>query len=683
MTAASLTVRALALARLKESGLDAADARAFGIEFMARAATAAASPTFQPAAALRLNYFRPSGAPTDFFRVRYLEQLNSFDALTIKPPRYAQPPKTTSEVYWPRSDVWKRLALNPSVPVHLTEGELKACCALKHGYPTIAVGGVWSWRSAKRGEGLTPTLTPAGFIWKDRVIYVVFDSDLAVKPDVAAARLALCEALVSLGARPSLVTLPPLADGRKAGLDDFLLACGPAAYDEALVAAEPFEYARELWRLNSEAVYVKVPGLVVVVHDGRRLPPHAFVNHAFANRHYFVQQIKADGVIKLTKKPLAKAWLEWEQRAELEALTYAPGAARVTDDNKYNLWDGWGCAPARGDVTPWKTLLDFLFAKDPAARTWFERWCAWPLRHPGAKLYTCAVVWGVVQGTGKSLVGYSLGRVYGKNFAEIGEEQLHSQFNEWAESKQFVMGDDVTSGEKRARSFLAEKLKNLITQQQLRINAKFIPEFTVPDCVNYYFTANQPDSFIIEDTDRRNFVHEVVGPPLAREFYRAYGKWLHSPTGPPALFDHLLRLDLGDFDPSAAAPWTTAKRLMAIDNKSDLGAWVARLREAPDQVLRSGAIELTGALFTASELLPLYDPERRGRVTANGLGRELKRAGFRYVNDGKTIATCHGSQRLYAVRDCARWLAASARACAAAYDARFIAPASAEKKAKF
>ena len=679
------SARELALVKLRASGLDADDARAFGIEFTAREATAALSPTFSALAALKLNYHRPSGALTKFYRVRYLETVNGFDALVKKPMRYVQPPGTTSEVYWPRSAAWAKIAGDPAVPVHLTEGELKACCAVKHGYPTIAVGGVWSWRSAKRGEGVTPTLTPSGFTWQERTVYVVFDSDVAVKPDVAAARLALCETLTALGARPALVTLPTgAADGGKTGLDDFLVAYGKAAYDDALVDAEPFQHARDLWRMNSEAVYVKVPGLVVVMGDGRRLAPHAFVNHAYSNRHYFVQQIMKDGSTKLVKKPLAKAWLEWELRAELNALTYAPGEARVTDDGKYNLWEGWGCAPVKGDVSPWRELLDFLFKNDLPARAWFERWCAYPLQRPGVKLYTCAVIWGIVQGTGKSLIGYSLGKIYGRNFAEIGEEQLHSQFNEWAESKQFVMGDDVTSGEKRARSFLAEKLKNLITQQQLRINAKFVPEFTVPDCVNYYFTANQPDSFIIEDTDRRNFVHEVVGPPLPAAFYQRYNRWLHSAEGPSALYHYLRAIDLGDFDPKAPAPWTMAKRLMSVDNKSDLGAWAARLKEAPGQVLRAGDAELSGDLFTASELLLLYDPERRGRVTANGLGRELKRAGFRYVNDGKTVTTRHGSQRLYAVRNCERWLAARAVDCAAEYDRRFTPDkATVKKKEKF
>ncbi len=687
MASAEKTPRQLAVARLAESGLSPNDARGFGIEFLDRRGPPALSAAFHPVVSLKLNYHKPSGAPTGFYRLRYLESPNGFDALTTKPARYVQPPKTAPEIYWPRSDVWAKIADNPAKPIHLTEGELKACCAMVNGFPTIAVGGVWSWRSAKSNEPITPTLTPAGFVWTERPVYIVFDSDLSVKPDVAMARLALCNALTSLGARPSLVNLPDTPGSKKTGLDDFLVAHGKQAYVDAVVNAEPFSNARELWQMNSEVVYVRDPGLIVVLADSRRLAPQAFTAHAFANRHFSEQQVKPDGGIKIVKKPLAKEWLAWPQRAELARMAYEPGEGRVTNDDAFNLWQKWGVEAKKGDVGPWTRLLDFLFGNDSAARTWFERWCAYPIQYPGIKLYTAAVLWGVVHGTGKSLVGYSLGKIYGTNFTEIGEEHLHATFNEWAQQKQFVLGDDITSGERRGQnSFIIEKLKNLITQQTLRVNTKFVPSFEVRDCINYYFTGNQPDLVFVEDTDRRYFIHEVVSAPQPLSFYKEYDAWLAG-DGPAHLRYHLEHLPLGDFNPKASAPWTTAKRLMAIDNKSDLGAWVARLKETPDELLKLGESIVEGDLFTTAELLALYDPDKKGRVTANGLGRELKRAGFRYANDGITIATAHGPKRLYAIRNREQWIKSQPHAATESYNSRFATPSSTaaakKKKEKF
>ena len=58
------------------------------------------------------------------------------------------------------------------------------------------------------------------------------------------------------------------------------------------------------------------------------------------------------------------------------------------------------------------------------------------------------------------------------------------------------MGDDVTGSDKRAD---ADFLKKLITQKELRVNVKYLPAYTVKDCINYFFTANHPDSFFLED----------------------------------------------------------------------------------------------------------------------------------------------------------------------------------------
>ena len=105
---------ALGLARLARSGLSAANARGLGIKILSRAAVTALSPSFQPLAALRLNYFAPSGAPTGFYRLRYLEAPTGFAALTAAaPPRYAQAPGTGPEAYWPRGVAWAQLAGDP------------------------------------------------------------------------------------------------------------------------------------------------------------------------------------------------------------------------------------------------------------------------------------------------------------------------------------------------------------------------------------------------------------------------------------------------------------------------------------------------------------------------------------------------------------------------------------------
>lgn len=642
--------------RLAESGLTRDDAKALGLEPVDSAKSLHPSFDDRPAMVIRYRFPTADRSPP-FFRVRYLgPQPPGFaDQSDAKPRRYAQEPGTGSRAYFPAPVDWGAVFSDPSRPIVVTEGELKAASAAVRGYPTIGLGGVWNFRSAARGVAFLPELEAVP--WRRRTAYLVFDSDLRTNPKVAAALNAFARELSDRGALPELVFLPELAEGRKTGLDDFLVAAPPKALDALLADAAPVALAEPLFRLSDEVTYVRDPGLVVVRATGQRVSPAAFTNHAYANRVAHDRVIGDDGSVKLKPVSAAKAWLAWPPRAEVARLTYSPGQpAEVEEDGetRHNLWPGWGVEPRKGDAKPFLRALEHVFAgAEPEAVRWFVRWLACPLQRPGTKMHSSVLLWSPTQGVGKSLFGYTMKRIYGRNFVEIGQDDLESSFTEWAENKQFVLGDEVTGSDQRR---YADKLKKFITQETMRINVKMIPTYVVPDRVNYLFTSNHPDAFFLDDQDRRYFVHEVTSAPLPESFFEGYFRWLDDEGGAAALFRHLLDVDLGDFNPKGWAFRTAARDRMVDDGKSDVGAWVAALKRDPGGVLRVGEVALEGDLFTARELFELYDPAGRTRATANGVARELRRAGFRQVLDGATFRGGDGRlDRFYAVRDRERW----------------------------
>lgn len=659
---------ALCLEKLASSGLDARDGKALMMGPADRAAMREGG--VLPGAALAIPYFGLDGRPTGFHRWRYLEDPRpAIQRRTAeKPPRYVQTPGTLCEAYFPPLEDWRAVAADPKRPVVFTEGELKAAACTKHCRPCVGLGGVYSFRAAKRGLPSLPFFSE--FEWSGRDVVVAYDSDASSNPMVVAARNELCRELLSRGALPRVASvLPDPETGAKRGLDDVVVGEGAAALEEMLDAALPFAASEALHDLNAEVAYVRDPGLVVVLEDGQTMRSSDFTGHAYANRHYYETALAVDkdgkAREKFTKRKAAQAWLEWPERMELSRMAYEPGQERITPDRAYNTWPGWGCQPEPGDVGPWAALLDHLFEGKPEERSWFERWCALPLQRPGTKMYTCAVIWGSRHGTGKSLVGTTLHRIYGRNYALIGDEQLEDSKNAWAEKKQFVMGDDVTGQEQRR---YADRLKAMITREEVRIDVKYVPTYTVRDVLNYYFTSNQPDAFFLEDDDRRNFVHEMAGGPLPDEFYASYRAWLDG-TGPRHLFAHLLALDLEGMEPQHKAPRTSARDAMIEDGLSDLGRWVRQLRDDPDSCLRLGAAKMPGDLWSAADLRQLYDPEGRTRVTAGGVGRELKRAGLRQAYGGMPVKTASGQARLFACRNADQWLrCSSGRKIAEHYD---------------
>lgn len=541
-------------------------------------------------------------------------------------------------------------------PIIITEGELKAAKATKDGFPTIGLGGVSSWRSMKHGIEFLSALQMIK--WPKRYVYITFDSDYMTNPNVCAELYKLSEYLDWLGAFVYIVNLPMVNDSNgKVGLDDFLVAEGPTKLTSILEAAEPLGFARSLFDINNKFAYVGNPGIVVELKTGRKISPDAFKNHYASDLRYVSSTLLKDGSIRHQTVKAATAWMDWTLRNRTESMGYMPGEDKICD-GVYNTWTGWGLSDEEGDIGPFVELLDHLFTDaDEGSRKWFEQWLAYPLQNPGVKMFSSAVIHGVFHGTGKSLLGYTMGEIYGKNFTEISQNDLHASFNDWAEGKQFIMGDDVTGSDKRAD---ADFLKKLITQKELRVNAKYLPAYTVKDCINYFFTANHPDAFFLEDNDRRFFIHEVTVGPLGNDFYQRYDQWLKD-GGARHVFHYLLNLDTSDFKPFAPAYMTAAKERMIENVRSDLGSWVRQFKVNVDYILNNAVMKFPGKdLLTTQQILVLYDPERQSRVTANGMGRELSKAGFRQANDGKQVKLKDGSfSRYYIVRNFDKWAHAS------------------------
>jgi hypothetical protein len=655
-------------AKLALSGLTMDDAKKLRMEPLSAAQTAHLHPSFHALASLRLNYLDPWGKPLPdwpkappFYRLRYLEALVDFSTANGgKPLRYVQEPGTVPVAYYSGNQRWPELLKDADQPLIITEGELKAAKACKEGFPTVGLGGVYNWRATKLGVlWLTSLDWP---VWVKRYVYVCFDSDYRTNPHVCQALRELADALHERGAFVHLVSLPQLPDLEKTGLDDFLVHASAAQLRALLAEAEPLGLTAPLWQLNDHYLYVKDPGLVLDSVNLNKINPNAFRDHAQSTLSYQERQLKANGTVSTAPVSAAAAWLKWPLRQEVQKLTYEPGQPRrVGDPPRFNIWPGWGVTPHAGDVSPFLELVEHLFkGSEPASKQWFLRWCAYPLQYPGVKMFSSVVMHGIKHGTGKSFIGYTLGKIYGKNFTEIDQTSLHNSFNEWAEGKQFVMGDDVTGGDKRA---MADFLKKMITQKEIRINGKYVPTYVVPDCINYFFTANHPDAFFLEDNDRRFFVHEVTVEPLSEGFYANYELWLDTRRdggGGAAVFHYLRHLDLGDFNPAAPACKTMAKERMITNMQSDLASWVRMLMATPEMVLRLGDIRIDKDLFTSAELLQLYDPIGKTGTTANGLGRELARAGVRQVVNGRPLRLADGHQaRYYVVRNSTQWETAS------------------------
>jgi len=111
---------------------------------------------------------------------------------------------------------------NPKEPVWFTEGVKKVDALASQGVCAIGLTGVWGFKSKNIYGGTTISADFDYISLKNRLTYLVFDSDSASNPQVALALRRLTEHLERKGANVTIIQLPDGADGAKLGADDYL-----------------------------------------------------------------------------------------------------------------------------------------------------------------------------------------------------------------------------------------------------------------------------------------------------------------------------------------------------------------------------------------------------------------------------------------------------------------------------
>jgi hypothetical protein len=85
----------------------------------------------------------------------------------------------------------RKMLGNPSVPLFITEGIKKGDAIVSRGLCAVALLGVWSWRGRNGDGGLTALAEWDYVALNDREVYIVFDSDVMLKPQVHKAMVRL------------------------------------------------------------------------------------------------------------------------------------------------------------------------------------------------------------------------------------------------------------------------------------------------------------------------------------------------------------------------------------------------------------------------------------------------------------------------------------------------------------
>ena len=143
---------------------------------------------------LAIPYLHPLTGETRMMRVRP----DKPPVIDRKPAKYLSPKGAGNLIYFPPGCA-ERLR-NTTEPIYITEGEFKVLAAWQAGLLCVGLIGVWGWRGKAMDNQSQPLPDLDLIPWQGRIVTIVFDSDVAVNPEVKRARHALGKELYRRGA---------------------------------------------------------------------------------------------------------------------------------------------------------------------------------------------------------------------------------------------------------------------------------------------------------------------------------------------------------------------------------------------------------------------------------------------------------------------------------------------------
>lgn len=224
----------------------------------------------------------------------------------------------------------------------------------------------------------------------------------------------------------------------------------------------------------------------------------------------------------------------------------------------------------------WRLCEDHIRNVLPNDADALIKWMAHNVQKPGVKIRWSPIIVGV-QGDGKTSISNMMKAAMGyRNVKPVSPEAMFSDFNGWAEGACVRVLEEIrVAGERRTAAM--DKLKPLITNDDIEVVRKGSNGVTVANVTNYLALTNHIDALAIDEGDRRWGVMKTrfkSREQLLEEIPAEYWEELTDAIGqnPGVLRGWLMSIDLSDFNHAAAPAVNDAKRMMIEASRSGVEA---------------------------------------------------------------------------------------------------------------
>jgi len=573
--------------------------------------------------------------------------------------KYTQKKGSKNHVYWPPV-INQRLAFNnPSCPLLICEGELKAIsgfmAAISNAIPMLVAG----IPGTKLCDTVIDELRAVNCIGPEarRIVYIASDWNGKGSSRENSAQLDydLKKLFQGLGAEVIMLRWP-LAEGQEKveqKLDDWLVAGGDLSMAIRMSKEEVDSIATEfseMWDyFNSN--YAICHGNYVPLRDHTK---------KYATQHFHIME--ASKVIQVSKNRTLSPSEVWgrqkpEDRNVVDGYTFYP--APLGQEPERYVWEEGkrmlNTAPEGVTIPPWEVgdAAPFVALVERLAQEnggWLLDYLAHTAQRPRDRGQHI-VIFRDEGGTGKSCLFDTLDLVFGRYSGPVGSA-MTSSFNAGLEHLLLPhWSDPVIHG--AVDRDLESALKNFSGDSKIEINHKGGAKYHVRNYGRLMIATNKDWIVPIGKGERR---YAVFGGLSAWPYseWDEYDKWLKS-GGVEAIRCFLVERDISGFEISAPAPRTEQRGTM---EKASLPPLVALLED--DYFLDRD-------IYTIDQIRMQYKEQTGRTLSSVAIGMQIAKFGaiMRVVKvNGKAT-------RLWAVRRCPYWDALESKDWVAGFEARF------------
>lgn len=310
-----------------------------------------------------------------------------------------------------------------------------------------------------------------------------------------------------------------------------------------------------------------------------------------------------------------------------------------------NVWQKPTVVPRKDDAKPMLDHILYLCNGNKEHAAHLTDWLAYCYQNPGKKIHYAPLIISPAQGVGKDTVAIAMARLLGeRNVPFLDDDAIAEGRNEFMKRASLVVVPEIMSGERRE---VANKLKPLITQPEVRVNEKNVKPYFVENLANFLFFSNHENAAQIEQKDRRYFVIICREDPKSEEYFDELYAYIRG-DGLEGFAWFLANRDLSHFKPHAPAPHTEHKDTVRAATKAGWESWLEDAWMSEAAPFDRRVINLRDALTTIAEA-------KGPRMTTQQIAQFLKSKGG---GDLERVRLSGGSRvRLWAVRDFERYAA--------------------------